>query len=308
MCRTAVHNGELIISEEKIEAPGLLILRGDNTGRYPYCNTLVIGEDRVVVVDPHSSRSAIEAITSRTEMLLFTHYHTDHIRYHQLFHCEFYAPAPDRLAFSGIEGLAQHTGILGSPYETQWFKRLESRSWRMPEVHNFYKDGDSFSLGSVTLQVVHLPGHTKGHSGFLIPEYNLLFTADVDFTDFGPWYGNACSSIEDFIATLEKIRQMSPRYVVTAHERWVVYAEELEEEIRRYQNIIQQRDEMFLELLKKPMDLNSLLNLHPIYGKSGMKNDFMINFMEAQMIEKHMQRLLKKGLIEKTGDGRYVRK
>ncbi len=43
------------------------------------------------------------------------------------------------------------------------------------------RDGDTLTLGSQTLQVLHCPGHTPGHVVFFIPQDKLLIVGDVLF-------------------------------------------------------------------------------------------------------------------------------
>ncbi|WP_240152055.1 MBL fold metallo-hydrolase [Streptomyces mobaraensis] len=43
-----------------------------------------------------------------------------------------------------------------------------------------FEDGAVFDLGGHAVTVVHLPGHTPGHSGFLIEPDGFLFVADID--------------------------------------------------------------------------------------------------------------------------------
>lgn len=48
-------------------------------------------------------------------------------------------------------------------------------------------DTECIDLGGITLETIHTPGHTPGHLSFYIPEADLLFSADVDLTPFGPF-------------------------------------------------------------------------------------------------------------------------
>ena len=64
-----------------------------------------------------------------------------------------------------------------------------------------FADGERFDLGGgLRVEVVHLPGHTRGHCGFLVEPDGVFFVADVDLSSFGPYYGDHWSDLEDFEA------------------------------------------------------------------------------------------------------------
>ena len=70
------------------------------------------------------------------------------------------------------------------------------------------------------LRVVHLPGHTHGHCGFYSSRFELLFSGDL-FASYGfsthlpPRIFNSCP--EYFEASLERVRELSPKLMVPSH-------------------------------------------------------------------------------------------
>jgi glyoxylase-like metal-dependent hydrolase (beta-lactamase superfamily II) len=70
------------------------------------------------------------------------------------------------------------------------------------------------------LRVVHLPGHTQGHCGFLSARFNLLFTGDL-FASYGwlvhlpPAILNSCP--EHLPRSLERVRMLCPRRIIPNH-------------------------------------------------------------------------------------------
>jgi len=70
------------------------------------------------------------------------------------------------------------------------------------------------------LRVVHLPGHTEGHCGFLSERFKLLFSGDL-FADYSfsthlpPFFLNSCSEkMED---SLRLVEALAPRYIIPNH-------------------------------------------------------------------------------------------
>ena len=133
---------------------------------------------RAAVVDPAWDVPEILKLAEQRGVIitdiLLTHSHHDHI--------------------NGIEQvLAQFDAQLHllKPEAEFWGQHLE-----LPTLH---QGGDIIRLGDTEIKVLHTPGHTPGHLSFFIPEHRLLFTADVDLTRFGPFYGHDFANINDFI-------------------------------------------------------------------------------------------------------------
>ncbi|WP_375392156.1 MBL fold metallo-hydrolase, partial [uncultured Sphingomonas sp.] len=111
---------------------------------------------RAAVVDPGGDLQRIEAAVAQAgvtvEKILLTHGHIDHAGEAK--------PLADRLGVS-IEG----------PHEADrfWLARLaeDGRSWGISgvpfEPDRWLADGDTVTVGDLTLDVYHTPGHTQGH-------------------------------------------------------------------------------------------------------------------------------------------------
>src|SRR6185295_8374979 len=81
-----------------------------------------------------------------------------------------------------------------------------------------YHDGDVFDLGGgVRVRAIHAPGHTRGHSLLHVEPDDVLYLGDIDLSSFGPYYGDAWSSLEDFERTLAMVRAMPARWYATFH-------------------------------------------------------------------------------------------
>jgi glyoxylase-like metal-dependent hydrolase (beta-lactamase superfamily II) len=70
------------------------------------------------------------------------------------------------------------------------------------------------------LRVIHLPGHTLGHSGFYSTRFDLLFAGDLfasySFsTHLPPAIFNSCP--ESFDASLERVVELSPGLIIPNH-------------------------------------------------------------------------------------------
>lgn len=150
------------------------------------------------VIDPGGDLDRIlEVVRSNgveLEKILLTHAHIDH--------AGGTAELARRLSLP-IEG--PHPGdrfwIEQLPEQGAMFGVARSESF---EPTRWLDQGDSVTVGDVTLEVRHCPGHTPGHVVFFEPEARLAFVGDVLFagsigrTDFpGGDYDTLIRSIRD---------------------------------------------------------------------------------------------------------------
>jgi len=162
------------------------------------------------------------------------------------------------------------------------------------------EDGMALSLGKITIQFVHLPGHTPGHSGFFIPELKILFTADMELSPLGPWYHNRHADIESIIRSVEKIRKVSADYYIPSHGREISPGD-IGPRLDRYLENIYAREERILRALEVPHTLDELTSLSLISRFRLVRNQVWYLF-ERNMIEKHLDRLLAHEKISRRGE------
>jgi len=186
-----------------------------------------------------------------------------------------------------------------------WEKEmLETFCYRPRQTARFIGDDETIDLGSLSVQVIATPGHTPGHLSFYFPEEELLFLGDYDLTSFGPWYGDVYSSIEETVTSIHKLRAIPARRWIAAHNTGV-YEHNPGKLWDDYENIIHQREEKILNYLHEPKTLEQILSAWLIYGRPREPKE-MYEFNEKVLIGKHLEYLLRQGLIV-LESGRYVK-
>jgi hydroxyacylglutathione hydrolase len=127
------------------------------------------------IVDPGGETerilAAAEKMDARVEKILLTHAHVDHC--------------------AAADELRQRLGVpIEGPHEDDvfWLEKLPEwcRMAGMPPVEPFAPDrwlvdGDTVTVGEITLRVIHCPGHTPGHVVFYDAEERLAWVGDVLF-------------------------------------------------------------------------------------------------------------------------------
>jgi glyoxylase-like metal-dependent hydrolase (beta-lactamase superfamily II) len=211
----------------------------------------------------------------------------------------------DAPCFRSLDSMAEWVGIRGTQYEKSWkSSMIEDFGFQERTIIREVEDGMMFSLGKITLQFVHLPGHTPGHSGLFIPDWKIFFTADMELSPLGPWYHNRHADIESIIRSVEKMRNLPADFYIPSHGR-EVFTGDIAPRLDRYLENIFAREEKILRALEVPLTLDELTSLSLISGFRLARNQVWYLF-ERNMIEKHLDRLLTHAKISRRGE-KYLR-
>ncbi len=167
------------------------------------------------------------------------------------------------------------------------------------EISHRLTDGERIELGGITLETIHTPGHTPGHIAFFIPEHDLLFSGDIDLTPFGPFYGHDFADIDDFLASIEKLKQVEAKMVISGHAG--PFNGNLSERFREYAEVIHSRDRLLLEKLSQPKSIEEFKGSNLFY-KTYPDFPELIRWFELVHIEKHLMRLKTMGKVRQKDD------
>jgi hydroxyacylglutathione hydrolase len=286
------------------------ILASERGGRYPDGRSLLIaGPERTLIVDPSVSVSGRGSDLPRVDGVLLSHCHEDHLAgLHRFPGAPCAVHALDLPALCSLDGLMAAYGYSAYP-------EIEAR-WRRIVVDDFHylprpdatalRDGDVIDLGGdVRVHVVHAPGHTAGHCCLLVEPDGVLYLADVDLSSFGPYYGDAVSSLEEFDRTLARLRDVDAgRYVTFHHVGVIAERTAFLERLDRYAGVIETRERRLLELLREPRTVAELAARRIVFRAHD--EVAYADPVEHRTISQHLDRLRLRGAVAEVEPGRYL--
>jgi len=127
---------------------------------------------------------------------------------------------------------------------------------------------------------------------------------DLDLTDFGPWYGDRVSDIDQTIASLHKLLTIPAKIFITSHEAGIIEGDITKQDGKISWNN-RSEGRTLLNFYEKPRTLDEIVNQWIIYRKPREPKDFF-EFGERGMIKKHLDRLTKNGIVSIENDRYYL--
>ncbi|MCX5820244.1 MAG: MBL fold metallo-hydrolase [Deltaproteobacteria bacterium] len=302
------------------------VIRGQNKGRFPFCNSLLITDRVKAIIDPGAGLAIMTQIRDEVEidLVINTHFHFDHIAYNHLFdQSKIHINDIESDCYRNRKRILQRLGMIdyyGDDWAEGWFDRISRpdsvqspyspqnrHEWWLStaRVDGTYRWGDIMDFGATRMEVIGTPGHSAGFCCFHFPNEGVVYVGDMDLTSFGPWYFGADGDIEQFIISSEKIANLDAEIFITGHEAGVVPRDEFRTAIKKYIEIIDRRDQLILAAIDEPASLENLHSLGLIYGKKFLVDEW-VRAWDMGAVKKHLDRLAARGMIL-FSNGRYVK-
>jgi glyoxylase-like metal-dependent hydrolase (beta-lactamase superfamily II) len=283
------------------------VLVGTDTGKYPSGNSLLVrGTREAIVIDPSVDVVAKGGAPLAIDAVINSHAHEDHIPGNGLFsHARVHVHDADLPGVQTLDGLMDIYGFEGEARDG--FKKVVVEEFNFaprPDAQGF-SDGAVFDLGEMKIEAVHLPGHTRGHSGFRISE-GVFFLSDIDLTGFGPYYGDVWSDLEDFEESLRKVRDEDADFYVTFHHKGVIEGRKnFLELLDAFGAVITRRHDAMLDFLDEPQSIEDMVARRFIY-RPHVKSVFA-DQVEHRSAFLHLQRMQNRGEVKEVETGRFQR-
>lgn len=282
------------------------VLFGENAGKYPQGNSLVVrGAEETLILDPSLGLLPRRARLPRVDRVVNSHCHEDHVAGNHLFpDVPWHLHEADLPGIRSVEGFLSIFGFEGQPPE--WGQALVERFHFTPRPDAVgFRDGHVFDLGGgVTVRAIHTPGHTRGHCCFYVEPDALLYLGDIDLSSFGPYYGDAWSDLEDFERSLALVGKIGARWYATFHHVGVLERPAFEERLARFAAVIARREERLLAYLAEPRSLDEVAAHRFVY-----RPEDPVPFaepVERRSMAQHVARLVRQGRVREVEAGRFA--
>jgi glyoxylase-like metal-dependent hydrolase (beta-lactamase superfamily II) len=282
----------------------LVFMPGNNSGKYPFCNSLFIDDEIKGVVDPACDESRLAALPrfGPADLLINSHYHEDHFAFNHLFSdAALLVHGADAACFASLDALLDAYGVMGEEEAVFWRQILvQSFHYKERTPDRLLSDGDILDFGKTRLEVIHTPGHTPGHVSLYCEREGVLFTGDLDMTAFGPWYGDRVSDIDDTVRSVRRLMEIPARVYITSHNMGVMEGD-IRQAAEAYLAVIDEREEKIFNFLDAPKTLEEIARQWFIYKKPRQPEAFYL-FGERGMAAKHLEHLIAGGKVAREGD------
>ena len=280
---------------------------GDKTGKYPDGNQVVVrGRDSMAVFDTPQVANRIPQVLADADLAILGHVHEDHMAgLHLMPGKPVHVHQADLDAARSWQGLSRHYGY-PQPVLDSLRRKIEADFHYAPRPDAVgYIDGALWELGGVRVRAVHLPGHTAGHCVLLVEPQGIAFIGDIDLSGFGPYYGDATSSLADFRRSLARLPELLATRWITSHHKGVVQERaQFDELLRAFAARIDEREARLLQMLAAgPRTLADLVRQRLLYPPHA--DDLWIDCAEARSIAQHLQELATAGRVQCDAAGRW---
>ena len=289
------------------------LVGGEKGGRYPFCNCLLIKDEKSCLIDTGAGRGIVELKNSLDlDLILNSHWHEDHIACNGLLNARVAIHQLDAEAAESFDEFKRRYGLpeeFVNLFIELWFEKF--RETAFSEVNIRFSDGDEFEFGNTVIKVIHSPGHSAGHSCFLVQDgdFRMVYLGDIDLTSFGPWYGCLDCDVEEFEGSITRMMNIVDKegveLAVSSHKGVISGREKIMEGLRKYLEKMQEREKMILKLLSDGKRSHELAGKGIVYRSLPEPREIFSHF-ETAMVEKHLEKLVKKGEVVESG-GKFVR-
>jgi glyoxylase-like metal-dependent hydrolase (beta-lactamase superfamily II) len=280
---------------------------GEKSGKYPDGNQLLVrGGDTLAAFDTPLVANRVPELLA-AELVILGHVHEDHIAgLHLLPRAKVLVHERDLAALRSWDGLARHYGY--APAALAAMKPKIEREFHYvarPDAEG-YRDGAAWDLGGgVTVRALHMPGHTSGHCVLLVEPGGIAFIGDIDLSSFGPYYGDATSSLEAFRRTLRAVAGLPARVWITSHHKAAITERAtFLALLEAFAAKIEAREQAIAAHLAEagPSTLDELVAHRFMYPRG--HQDVFVEDAERRTIAQHLASLAAAGRVREE-DGRY---
>ena len=216
-------------------------------------------------------------------------------------HVPLFISEEDAPQISDVELFLDGYGIENTEQRLAWREIVTSQFHFRPRIPaGFLGEGRQNRSDKLTIDIVASPGHTPGHLCFFFREPGVLFLGDYDLTPFGPWYGDRDSSIQDTIASIQRLKSIPAKTWLTCHEAGI-FEEDPGDLWDQYLAVIDYRQNRLLDFLSEPRTMADIIDQWIVYGRPREPREFF-TLAEGMIMQKHLDLLISGLMVVKEGE------
>lgn len=280
------------------------VLVGDENGAYPSGNSVLVqGKAETMLIDPSVTVVKRGGAPADVDVVVNSHGHEDHMPGNSFFvDASVHMHVDDVFAAKSMDGLMDLYGLEGETRDNFSAQVQEEFFFQGRDDAQGFEDGHVFELGGVNVDAMHLPGHTRGHSGFQIG--SVFFLSDIDLTGFGPYYGDAWSDLDQFDESLHKVRDVEAEWYVTYHHKGIIEGRDtFLAMLDKFHAVINRRHEAMLDFLAEPRSIEEMVTNRFVY-RPHVEHVFA-DAVERRTADLHVARMLSRGEAAEVAPGRF---
>lgn len=274
-------------------------------GRFPFCNSFVFTGHETLLIDAGLGEDLMRELDRifKFDTLLISHSHPDHMRSWKTFENKrLLLPAETPSSVMDLEQLGiRYTGsgecgrhwveTIGKPLGIQPFREPDGR----------FKNGDILDTGGARIEAIHAPGHLDDHYCFFDHVSKILITTDIDFSSFGPWYGNPEGRIIPFKESIRRVMAYPYKTACSSHKPPI--EGDVTDRFEAFLACFDRQKEEVFKALGPGKTLEDLVLSSPFYNNKFMELKIQ-NAFETQMSLENLAILMDEGRVVMR-DGRY---
>lgn len=162
-------------------------------------------------------------------------------------------------------------------------------------------DGDILTIANEKMEVIHGPGHTAGHLSVYIPSQQILIAGDNIVAEGTTWIGPPDGDMSDYLATLNRLKQLKLTKIGPGHGEWVHNPyEQIEFVIKRRYH----RENQIMSLLEEHGKQTAKSLTEKIYEDTIHPSLFIV---AQKTTEAHLIKLINEGIVVQQDD-HYLKK
>jgi len=260
--------------------------------------------NETILIDTGLDKDTLLAVDKikRIDTVIFTHSHPDHIlNWHLFKDRQIWMPEETPPAITDLHQLGFR--FMGTEEKAIYWARLIGdglglKPFREPDMR--FKDKDIIESGPFRLKAIHAPGHLSDHYCFFEENSQTLITGDIDFSGFGPFYGQPECNIKLFRESIKKVMALPYNQVCASHRS--PFKGNATGLFETFLNGFERHSQAILDLLDAPQTVPGLVQKSPIY-KDMMPDKRLQETFESGMISKNIALMLETGRVLETDAG-----